>query len=101
MTSLWLQPTLRIAATTTPIPQPPKTQLSRARSSPFLLDEYPSKLTIPELSLAMNRDPDDFAENDAIERAVRELVGAGLLHHHGTFVLPTRAALYREALVMD
>jgi hypothetical protein len=67
----------------------------------FLLDEYPRKLTIPELSLAMNRGPDDFAENDAIERAVRELVGAGLLHHHGTFVLPTRAALYREALVMD
>ena len=34
-----------------------------------------------------------FAERDAIERAVRDLSGAGLLHSHDAFVMPTRAAL--------
>jgi hypothetical protein len=59
----------------------------------FLLDEHPSQLTIPELSLVLNADP-GFDSDDAVERAVRELVGAGLLYCQGRFVLPTRAALY-------
>ncbi len=64
----------------------------------FLLTEYPSKLTVPELSLALNTDPGAFSSADAVERAVRELVGAGLLHCQGGFVLPTRAALYFSRL---
>jgi hypothetical protein len=60
----------------------------------FLLDEYPDhQLTIPEVSRAMNAGPADFGSEDAVERAVCELVGAGLLHCNGGFVLPTRAAL--------
>ncbi len=47
-----------------------------------LLEEHPSLLTIPELSRALNADP-GFATDDAVERAVRELVGAGLLHCEG------------------
>ena len=43
---------------------------------------------IPELS-----DPEDFSERDRIERAVRELVKAGLLFRSECGVLPTRAAL--------
>lgn len=35
----------------------------------------------------------DFAQKDAIERAVRDLVAAGLLFRNGELVLPTRAAL--------
>jgi hypothetical protein len=66
----------------------------------FLLDEHPSQLTIPELSLALNAAEGGFAASDAVERAVRELVGAGLLRCQGAFVLPTRAALYVERLVL-
>jgi hypothetical protein len=66
----------------------------------FLLEEHPAQLTIPELSLALNAHP-DFESDDAVERAVRELVGAGLLYCHGRFVLPTRAALYFARLEED
>ena len=60
----------------------------------FLLDEHPATLTIPEVSRALNVVPDSFASFDAVERAVVQLVGAGLLHCKDGFVLPTRAALY-------
>jgi hypothetical protein len=66
----------------------------------FLLDEHPSQLTIPELSLALNAAEDNFAANDAVERAVRELVGGGLLRCQGAFVVPTRATLYVERLAL-
>jgi hypothetical protein len=67
----------------------------------FLCDEHPTQFTIPELSRTLNADPGDFASDDAVERAVRELVGAGLLRCQGAFVLPTWAALYRERLETD
>jgi hypothetical protein len=67
----------------------------------FLLEEHPSQLTIPELSLALNARPGGFNTYDAVERAVRELDGAGLLHCQGGFVLPTRAALYFARLEVD
>jgi hypothetical protein len=66
----------------------------------FLLEEHPSQLTIPELSRALNADP-GFDTDDAVERAVRELVGAGLLHCEGAFIVPTRAALYFAQLETD
>jgi hypothetical protein len=66
----------------------------------LLLEEHPSQLTIPELSLALNADP-AFESDDAVERAVCELVGAGLLYCCGGFVLPTRAALYFARLEED
>lgn len=64
----------------------------------FLLDEHPTQLTIPELSMALNADPGSFRSEDAVERAVRELVGAGLLRCRSGYVLPTRPALYFERL---
>ena len=67
----------------------------------FLLEEHPSQLTIPEVSQALNAHPGGFSGDDAVERAVRELVGAGLLCCHGAFVLPTRAALYFAHLEVD
>lgn len=66
----------------------------------LLLGEHPSHLTIPELSLALNAAEGGFAANDAVERAVRELVGAGLLRCQGAFVVPTRATLYVERLAL-
>lgn len=67
----------------------------------FLLEEHPSQLTIPELSLALNAHPGGFSRDDAVERAVRELVGAGLLYCQGLLILPSRAALYFARLEMD
>ena len=60
----------------------------------FLLDEYPAQLTIPEASRALNAIPGSFEAHDAVERAIRELDGAGLVHCRGGFAVPTRAALY-------
>jgi hypothetical protein len=59
----------------------------------FLLHEHPDRLTIPEVSGAMNAFR-DFNSEDAVERAIRELVGAGLLRCQSGYVQPTRAALY-------
>jgi hypothetical protein len=66
----------------------------------FLLEEHPPLLTIPELSRVLNADP-GFDTDDAVERAVRELVGAGLLHCEGAFIVPTYAALYFARLETD
>ncbi|HWM63688.1 MAG TPA: hypothetical protein VNP96_06830 [Solirubrobacterales bacterium] len=61
----------------------------------FLLDDHAGhQLTIPEVSRAMNAGRADFRREDAVERAIRELDGAGLLHCRGGFAAPTRAALY-------
>lgn len=67
----------------------------------FLLQEHPSQLTIPELCRALYAHPGDFSSGDAVERAVRELDGAGLLCCRGGFVVPTRAALYFARLELD
>jgi len=65
----------------------------------FLLDAHPDQqLTIPEVSREMNAGEADFATNDAVERAIRDLDGAGLLHCRGGFAVPTRAALHFASL---
>ena len=47
----------------------------------------------------MNATPGGGSESgDAVERAIRELVGAGLLRCDGGYVVPTRAALYFHRL---
>lgn len=67
----------------------------------FLINEHPNQLTIAEVSWALNSSPVEFEAEDAVERAVRELVGAGLLCCSEGFVLPTRAALYFARLEED
>jgi hypothetical protein len=59
----------------------------------FLIDEHPNELTIPEVSWALNPCGSDSG-GDEVERAIRELVGARLLHCRDGLVMPTRAALY-------
>lgn len=58
-----------------------------------LLDLHPTQLTLEELAREMSGNRRTFSERDAVERAVRELAAAGLLHHGEDFVTPTRAAL--------
>ncbi len=64
----------------------------------LLLDQHPTQLTLAELVREVAEDPANFAQRDAISRAVRGLAGAGLLHCHGEFVIPTRAAIFFERL---
>jgi len=43
---------------------------------------------------------EDFAASDAAERAIRDLVGVGLLRCDGGRVLPTEAALHFDRLAL-
>jgi hypothetical protein len=58
-----------------------------------LINLHPAQITLAELTREIGGEAAEFAQRDAIERAVRDLAGAGLLHRHDAFVLPTRAAL--------
>lgn len=59
----------------------------------LVLNEHPAQLTICEITREVAVD-----EGDGPERAIRDLVGVGLLRCEGASVLPTRAALYFYAL---
>jgi hypothetical protein len=58
-----------------------------------LIDLHPTRLTLCELTRELSGGHQGFAERDAVERAVRDLAAAGLLHRCNEFVAPTRAAL--------
>lgn len=58
-----------------------------------LLALHPIQITVNELAREIDDHPEDFARRDAIERAIRDLAGVGLLHRHDSFVVPTHAAL--------
>jgi hypothetical protein len=64
----------------------------------WLLALHPAQITFAELLREVCEEPEDFAQRDAIERAVRDLVAAGLVHRHGEFVVPSRAALRFDEL---
>jgi hypothetical protein len=69
-----------------------------------LLALYPVQMTVAELVRELGgeeteEDGADFALRDAVERAVRELGAAGLLHRNGDVVLPSRAALRFDELL--
>jgi predicted transcriptional regulator len=64
-----------------------------------LLLLHPTQVTIEELVREIATDPDSFAERDAIERAVRDLARAGLVHRNGEFAVPARAALRFDQLL--
>lgn len=64
-----------------------------------LLALHPAQVSFQELLREMG-DPGDFAQRDATERAVRDLVAAGLLHPRGDdLVLPSLAALRFDELL--
>jgi hypothetical protein len=82
---------------------PPKDEDRKTEAAvlSLLLDEHPARLTADELVLVLHADPDRGDPEDAAERAVRELTGAGLLHREGRFLTPSRAALYFSRLESD
>ncbi len=59
----------------------------------LVLTEYPAHLTICEIAREVAAD-----DGDGPERAIRDLVGVGLLRCEGASVLPTRAALHFDRL---
>jgi hypothetical protein len=64
-----------------------------------LLLIHPAQVTVAELIVDVAAEPEAFAEQDAIERAVRELSRAGLVHRNGEFAIPSRAALRFDELL--
>ncbi len=64
-----------------------------------LLALYPVQLTLEELEREIAGEEGDFALTDAVERAVRELAAAGLVHRNGEVVLPSRAAVRLDQLI--
>lgn len=60
-----------------------------------VLELHPTRVTGDELVRDLTGEEVDFAARDSVERAIRELTGAGLLHRTDDgFVTPTRAALH-------
>jgi exopolyphosphatase/pppGpp-phosphohydrolase len=55
---------------------------------------HPAAITLEELVRELREE-----DCDAMERAVRDLVAAGLLHRSESLVLPTRAALRFDELL--
>jgi hypothetical protein len=64
-----------------------------------VLDAPPARLTVYELVRELIGEQAEFGDQDAVERAVRDLGGVGLLHTLDGFVTPTRAALRYEELL--
>jgi hypothetical protein len=64
-----------------------------------LLALHPVQLTLGDLMREIAGESGDFALNDAVERAVRELAAAGLVLRNGEVVLPSRAALRFDELL--
>ncbi len=85
---------------TCPDPSSPAGEDTRTESAvlALLLEEHPIHLTMDELVLVLHADPERGDPADAAMRAVRELVGAGLVHREGRFLTPSRAALYFDGL---
>ncbi|HTR76031.1 MAG TPA: hypothetical protein VMH33_12330 [Solirubrobacterales bacterium] len=60
-----------------------------------VLDLHPTRVTAAELVRDLAGEDADFGARDEVERAIRELAGAGLLHRTGDgLVTPTRAAVH-------
>ena len=60
-----------------------------------VLDLHPTRMTADELVRDLAGEDAGFAARDAVERAIRELTGAGLLHRTDDgLITPTRAALH-------
>ncbi len=49
----------------------------------LLIEKHPTRLTTDELALILNAFPSQGWPEDAAKRAIRELVGAGLVHRDG------------------
>jgi hypothetical protein len=59
---------------------------------------HPMHLRIPDLVRSVTAGSEELAETDAIERAIRDLTGAGLLDSPGGVVMATPAAIHADCL---
>lgn len=66
-----------------------------------LLALHPIQVSFDDLLREIAAEPEDFDQRDAVERAVRDLAAAGLLHSRDGFVIPSRAALRFGELLGD
>jgi hypothetical protein len=64
-----------------------------------LLALHPMQVTFEELLREVAGQPEDFGQRDAVERAVRDLAAAGLVHRGDDFVVPSRAAVRFDELL--
>jgi hypothetical protein len=64
----------------------------------LLVLAHPGQFSIEELVRELTDRPDEFSERDAIDNALRDLAGAGLVHRDGSFVFATRAAVHFDEL---
>ena len=65
----------------------------------YVLALHPTPLTLADLVRGLGEN--DFDGRDAVERAVRDLAGCGLLHRCAALVLPSHAALRFEELTAE
>jgi hypothetical protein len=94
-----------------PIQEQPDSGSSRSNHAQDLHDQgvvlihvlsiYPTQIRLLELVRELAGGPAEFTEADRIERAVRELIGVGLLFGSDGLVLPTRAALRFNQVLGD
>lgn len=80
------------------IPDEEPDEVVQAAVLAHILDEHPTQLCHCDLIRELSNDPDDKSACDDINRAVRDLVKAGLLRKHGEYFLPTRPALHFHRL---
>jgi hypothetical protein len=73
----------------------------QARVLLLLLSEYPHQLSEVELTRELVGERPAFAERDAVERAVEDLVRVGLLSRCESLILLTRAARHFDSLNFD
>jgi hypothetical protein len=64
----------------------------------ILLHIHPGQYSIDEVIREMTAEPDNVIARDRVENAIRDLVGAGLVHRNGSFVFATRAAVRSDEL---
>ncbi len=67
----------------------------------LLLELHPALIAFEELLREIAAGAADFGQRDALERALRDLAAAGLLHRNGDLVLPSRAAVRCDELLGD
>lgn len=65
-----------------------------------VVEAQPATLRLSDLIREL-ASPDDFAQRDGVERAVRDLVRGGLLFRCEGAVLPTRTALRAYELLVE
>lgn len=73
----------------------------RAAVLRLVLIEYPVMLTTADLERELTGPTAGATRTDAIERAVRDLVGAGLVNRADALVIPSRAAVEFDRLDVD